>query len=150
MLNNKTIKQVTGAALALLICGGAHSAAPTPTGLIAFAPLQLQDGGGAPLGQAILTYKNQNYDVTINGLGVGGTKGIKVTVAGEVYGLSNVTDLEGDYVSELSEAPATDVSSDDLWLYSQRGVSLHLHTDNAAATIATGGDQVLVQFGSAE
>ena len=150
MSRNRTIKQVTSTALALLICGAAHSASPTPTGLIAFAPLQLQDGGGAPLGQAILTYKNQNYDVTINGLGVGGAKGIKVTVAGEVYGLSNVADLEGDYVSELAEAPATDVSSDDLWLSGARGVSLHLHTDTAAATIATGGDKVLVQFGSSE
>ena len=150
MSRNRFIASLTGAALAVLIGGGANAASPASTGLIAFAPLQLQDGGGAPLGQAILTYKNQDYDVTINGLGVGGAKGIKVTVAGEVYGLSNVADLEGDYVSELSEAPATDVSSDDLWLYSQRGVSLHLHTDNSAATIATGGDKVLVQFGSSE
>ena len=150
MLRNRTIKQVTSAALALLISGVAISAASPPTSLIAFAPLQLQDSGGAPLGQAILTYQNQNYEVTLNGLGVGGAKGIKVTVAGEVYGLSKVADLEGDYVSELSAAPATEVSNDTLWLYSERGVSLHLHTDTSAATIATGGDKVLVQFGSAE
>ena len=150
MSRNRFIASLTGAALAVLIGGGANAASPAPTGLIAFAPLQLQDGGGAPLGQAILTYQNRNYDVTIDGLGVGGAKGVKVSVAGEVYGLNNVADLEGDYVSELAEAPATDVSSDDLWLYSQRGVSLHLHTDTSAATIATGGDKVLVQFGSSE
>lgn len=150
MSRNLTIKQWAGAALAVLISSGVVAAPTAQTGLLAFTPMQIQDSGGGPLEQGIFTYQNRNYDVRFDGLGVGGVKGSKVTISGEVYGLKDVADLEGDYVSELSTAPTTEVSSDDLWLYSDRGVSLHLRTDSSAATIATGGDKVRVQFGSAD
>ena len=150
MMRNRYLTQLTGAALALLISAGASSAPPSTVGLIAFSPLTLADGGGAPLGQAILTYQDQSYDVLLNGLGVGGAKGVQVTVTGEVYGLNNVTDLEGVYVTELADAPPTEVSSADLWLYSAGGASIHLHTDNPQVTIASGSDTVMVQFGQTQ
>ena len=83
----------------------------------------------------------------VNGLGVGGAKGNLVKVKGEVYGLQDAADLEGDFVSELADAPPREVSTDDLWLDSVRGVSLRLHTDNRAITLASGSDTVTVKFG---
>lgn len=150
MTTSRYMKQLTGAALALLISGGAYSALPPVAGLIEFAPIQLQDGGGAPLEQAILTYQGQGYDLILNGLGVGGVKGGKVTVTGEVYGLNDVADLEGVFVTELADAPAKEVSSDDLWLYGEHGASIRLHTDNSQITIAAGSDTVAVQFGEGQ
>lgn len=146
MLNKRYLKQLSGAALALLVSAGAYSAPGAPTAVIAFPAVTLTDSGGAPLEQAILTTQGQAYDVTVNGLGVGGAKGLKVAVTGEVYGLNNLADLEGPFVTELADAPPAQVSSDDLWLYSERGVSLCLHTGNPAITLASGSDTVLVQF----
>lgn len=40
-----------------------------------------------------------------NGLGVGGAQGTLVNVKGEVYGLQDPADLEGDFVSELADPP---------------------------------------------
>jgi hypothetical protein len=150
MSNHRYIQQLTGAALALLIGGGASSAPPSPAGLIAFSPVTLADSGGAPLGQATLSYQDQTYEVVLNGLGVGGAQGIKTTVTGEVYGLNDLAALEGPYTTELATAPPTEVSSADLWLYSDGGVSIHLHTDDPAATIASGSDTVMVQFGQGQ
>ncbi|WP_295433260.1 hypothetical protein [uncultured Thiodictyon sp.] len=147
MLRNRPLTPLAGAVLALLLGAGAARAAAAETALIAFAPLTLADGGGAPLGQAILSYQGQTYEVLLNGLGVGGAKGVKASVTGEVLGLTDVADLEGPFVSELADAPTAEVSSNDLWLNSERGVSIHLHTDQAGVSIASGSDTVMVQFG---
>jgi len=149
MSSNTFIKQFSSAALALFISGGVYSATPPTSGLIVFAPIQLQDAGGAALEQAVITFQNQNYEVTFDGLGVGGVKGAQVIVTGEVLGLNSVADLENEFVTELADAPPTEVSSDDLWLYNQRGVSLHLRTGNPGITLASGNDRVLVHFGPA-
>lgn len=149
MSSKDSITQLAGAALAFLI-GSGVCAAPPVAGTIAFAPIELKDSGGAPLGQAILTYEGKAYDLTLNGMGVGGAKGVKANVTGEVYGLNQVTDIEGPFVTELADAPPAEVSSDDLWLYSERGISIRLHTDNRQITLASGSDTVVVQFGTGE
>jgi hypothetical protein len=138
------------AALTLAIGSGVAAAPPETVALIAFSPMTIPDSGGAALEQAVLTLGETSYEVTVSGLGVGGAKGVAVNVTGEVYGLNALEDLEGIYTTELATAPATEVSSDNLWLDSARGVSLLLHTDSSAATIAAGSDTVLVQFGWAE
>jgi hypothetical protein len=150
MLKHRYLQPLIGATLALLVSGGAFSATSAPIGQMAFPAILLTDSGGAPLSQAVLTAAGQPYDVTVNGLGVGGAKGLKVTVTGEVYGLNNLTDLEGAFVTELADAPPTVVSSDDLWLYSESGVSICLHTGNPAITLASGSDTVMVQFGGGQ
>ncbi|QVL50932.1 MAG: hypothetical protein KFB96_11320 [Thiocapsa sp.] len=151
MSTKRYLPGFAAASLALLMSSGVAGAAPPATvGLIAFSPVTIPDSGGAALEQAVLTLGETSYEVTFSGLGVGGAKGVAVTVTGEVYGLSNPNALEGVYVTELASAPPTEVSSDDLWLDSARGVSLLLHTDTSAAAIAAGSDTVLVQFGWAE
>jgi hypothetical protein len=149
MSKNRYIQQLTGITLAVLIGSSAYSAPPS-NGVIEFPPVTLQNSGGAPLEQVFLGYEGKTYEAVMNGLGVGGTKGITVTVTGEVFGLHNPTDLEGTYTTELADAPPKEVSSSDLWLYSSRGVSIQLHTDNPAATIASGSDIVMVQFVQAQ
>ena len=149
MSRNRTMTQLTGATLALLLSGGGYSA-PSATGQISFTPLSLKDSGGAPLEQAVVSYQDQYFSVSLEGLGVGGAAGQTVGVRGEVYGLNQFADLEGDYVTELADAPPNEVSSDDLWLFSERGVSLHLHTGNPAVTLAAGSDRVKVQFGQSQ
>ncbi|NCC41743.1 MAG: hypothetical protein EOM21_20490 [Gammaproteobacteria bacterium] len=140
----------SAAALAFALSSGVAGAQPAAVGVIAFTPVTIPDSGGTALEQAVLTLGETSYAVTFTGLGVGGRKGAAVAVTGEVYGLRDVHGLEGVYVTELATAPATQVSSDDLWLDSTRGVSVLLHTDSAVATLAAGSDTVLVQFGWSE
>ena len=150
MMRNRYLKQLIGAAVALLISGGVFSAPPTPAGVIAFSPIYLKESAGAKLAQAMFSYQGQTYEVTLDGLGVGGAVAINVTVTGEVYGLNNVADLAGIFVTELADDPAPAASSEDLWLFKDGGVSIRLQTDNPEVAIAPGGDAVTVRFGSGE
>ena len=138
---------MTATALGLLLSSALPAQTAPPSALISFSPLTLKDSGGATLQRATISYQDQNYQVMVNGLGVGGAKGTLVKVKGEVYGLQDAADLEGDFVSELADAPPREVSTDDLWLDSVRGVSLRLHTDNRAITLSSGSDTVTVKFG---
>jgi hypothetical protein len=144
MMKNRYLVQFVLAAT-LLLGSGALNAAQTLSGVIAFAPLYLKDSAGAKLEKAVLTYQNQAYEINLNGLGAGGASGIEVKVTGEVYGLANVTDLEDTFETDLGQAQG-EVSSEDLWLYSARGVSIRLQIDNPEAAIAQGGDAVTVAF----
>ncbi len=145
MIKNKHLNQFSCIVAALLISSGASSAPPAkPDAVIHFSPLDLTDDGGAKVKQAVFTYQGQAYEVKLHGLGVGGAKGKGVKVTGEVYGLKNVTDLEDIYVTDLSQDTRGTVSSETLSLYSRRGVSIHLQTNNPQLSLAAGGDAVTV------
>jgi hypothetical protein len=150
-MKNRYRKRFTGAAIALQLSSSAFSAPQqAPAGGLAFTPIPLTDGAGAPLEQAVLTYQGQNYAVSFSGLGLGGAVGVTVTVTGAVYGVSQLADLEGDFVSELAAETTADASLPDLWLYKDGGVSIHLQTDSPDVALATGGDAVTVHVGGEE
>ncbi len=147
MTTYRPVQLLTATALSLLLASGVTAQTATPDALLTFSPLTIKDSGGASLQRATISYQDQSYQVMVNGLGVGAPKGTLVKVQGEVYGLHDAADLEGEYVSELADAPPREVSTDDMWLDSVRGVSLRLHTDNRAITLACGSDTVIVKFG---
>lgn len=143
---SRSTQFITTAALALMLASGVVAQTP-PSALISFSPLTIKDSGGVTLQRATISYQGQSYQVMANGLGVGGAQGTLVNVKGEVYGLQDPADLEGDFVSELADPPTPEVRTDDLWLDSVRGVSLHLHMDNIAVILASGSDTITVKFG---
>jgi hypothetical protein len=147
MMTFKSINQWTGAALALLIAAGASGASPSAVGQLAFEPIHIKEASGAKLERAILTYGDEAYEVRVNGLGIGGAAGVTVTVTGDVHGLTDLMDLEGIFVTALADPSETDVSTDDLWMESDRGVRIRLRTDNPDVAIAPGGDEVSLRFG---
>ncbi|EGV17689.1 hypothetical protein [Thiocapsa marina] len=150
MMTFTSKKQWTGAALALLITGSALGAPPVSVGQLEFEPIRLADAAGAKLERAILTYMDDAYEVRVNGLGIGGAAGVTVSVTGEVSGLKKLMDLEDIFVTSLADPSETDVSSDDLWIQSDRGVTIRLRTDNPNVGIAPGSDEVTVLFGWGE
>ena len=150
MMTLTSMKRWTGAAVALMLSTGAYGVGQAQFGLVDFEPIALKDGAGVKLEQAILTHQGKAYEIRMNGLGVGGAIGVTVTVTGEVHGLTDIMDLEGVYVTELTGPAATDVSSDDLWLQNDRGVQIRLYTDDPDVVIAPGGDKVTVMFGWTE
>ena len=144
MIKDKYLTRIAFAAAALLISSGVLSAPPTkPDGVITFSPLDLTDDSGAKVKQSVFTYQSQAYEVKLDGLGVGGAKGNGVKVTGEVYGLKNVTDLEGEYTTELAQDKMGKASKESLWLY-KGGVSIHIQPNNPKLSLATGGDTVTV------
>ena len=147
-MKSKLLRQFTVAVLALLVGGAALGAPQNADGVMVFAPLDVTDNAGVKVKQGVLTYQGQNYVVRLDGLSVGGILANGVTVTGEVYGLNNVNDLEDTYNTELAQSDA--VSSQTLWLYSNRGIRIHLQTDNPDLSIASGGDKATVGFDHGE
>ena len=144
MIKDKYLARFAFAAAALLISSGVLSAPPTkPDGVITFSPLDLTDDSGAKVKQSVFTYQGQAYEVRVHGLGVGGATGKGVKVTGDVYGLKNVTDLEGEYTTELARDTTGKASKESLWLY-KGDVSILLQTNNPKLLLAAGGDMVTV------
>ena len=57
--------------------------------------------------------------------------------------MKNVTDLEGEYTTELAQDKTGKASKESLWLY-KGGVSIHIQPNNPKLSLATGGDTVTV------
>jgi hypothetical protein len=150
MIAFKKSAQWTGAALALLIAATASGASQIAVGQLALEPIGLKEASGAKLERAILNDGDEAYEVRVNGLGIGGAAGVTVTVTAEVRGLTNLMDLEDIDVTALADPSETDVSSDDLWIQSDRGVRIRLRTDNPNVAIAPGGEEVRLLFGWGE
>ena len=152
MMKNRLLAQLTLAVVALLIGNSGFSAPQNPDTVITFLPIDLVDEQeGAKVQEGSLTYKGARYEVKLNGLGVGGGHGKGVMVIGEVYGLANIADLEGTYISELAQDQTGRASSVTLRLDKNTPpvsapLSIILRTANPKLSFATGSDEVTVRL----
>ena len=140
---------LAGLALALLMSGPALSGTLPPSGELGFLKARLTEDGGVPVEKGTLKFQGQEHRLKFSGLGMGGSEGVTVTLRGEIYGLANLSDLDGNFTTDLTGAPVGEVSLGDLWLYNDRGVSIRLHTDNPEVTLAPGADAVTIKLDDA-
>ena len=148
-MKKHTLNWLTGLALALLMSGVARAGTLPPSAELAFTPVALTESGGAPVDKATLKFQGKEHRLKLSGLGMGGSEGVTVTLHGEIFGLANPADLEGNFTTDLTGAPVGEASLGDLWLYNDRGVSIRLHTDNPEVTLAPGADAVTVKLDDA-
>ncbi|MFM8441942.1 MAG: hypothetical protein ACKN9W_01205 [Methylococcus sp.] len=148
-MKKHTLNWLTGLTLALLMSGAALSGTLPPSGELGFAPARLTEDGGVPVQKGALKFQGQEHRLKFSGLGMGGSEGLTVNLHGEIYGLANLADLEGNFTTDLTGAPVGEASLGDLWLYNDRGVSIRLHTDNPEVTLAPGADAVTVKLDDA-
>lgn len=148
-MNKHTLNWLTGLALALLMSGAARAGNLPPSGELGFAPVALSESAGAPVEKATLKFQGKDHRLKFSGLGMGGSEGVTVTLHGEIYGLANLADLDGNFTTDLTGAPVGEASLGDLWLYNDRGVSIRLHTDNPEVALAPGADAVTVKLDDA-
>jgi len=145
-MKKHTLNGLTGLVLALIMSGAAVSATLPPSGELGFAPVALLESAGAPVEKGILKFQGQEHRLKFSGLGMGGSEGLTVTLHGEIHGLVNLSDLEGNFTTDLTGAPVGEASLGDLWLYNDHGVSIRLHTDNPEVALAPGADTVTIKL----
>lgn len=121
----------------------------TLTATIEFPAIDVLEDAGAKVKTATLKFQNKSYPITFDGLSVGGAKGVQVTLSADVYNLNTLNELPNNYVNELTQDNSNLASSDSLWLYSNKGISINLHTNNPQLSLASGGESVSIMFGSA-
>jgi hypothetical protein len=70
---------------------------PRPDARLTVSATQVAAGVGFAWGTGTLTFDGKNYDVTVNGITVGAVGIASVTAEGEVYHLTKLEDVAGNY-----------------------------------------------------
>jgi len=145
----KLFSQILFALISLSIHNVSHADPQALNATIEFQPIDVVDNAGAKVQNATLIFQNKSYPIQFDGLSVGGSKGVQVTLTAEVYDLNSINEFADNYVNELSQDNSDVASSDSLWIYSNQGVRINLHTNNSELSLASGGESISVGFGEA-
>jgi len=87
------------ALLLTALAARAGDAPPVPDATLKVSAKQVAAGAGFSWGSGKLTYREKQYDVSLDGLTVGTVGVTAIDATGEVYGLSKLEDFEGTYMA---------------------------------------------------
>jgi len=109
----------------------------TPSGKISIESRSIAAGIGVTWGDGKLNFKGKNYPFSIDGLTLVDFGISKASAAGEVYNLTDSTQLAGTYVAaEAGITLAGGVGG--MVLRNQNGVIIHLHSVSRGAKLQLG------------
>lgn len=117
------------------------------TGTVTIEQVQIAFIGSGNLGGGTLSFKGQNYDFSVGGLGVGGVGVSRMEAYGSVYNLYDPADFTGAYLQARYGLAVGAVSTGELWLSNARGVTLQLKAKRTGLALSLGGDAVYIDFG---
>jgi hypothetical protein len=146
---------------ALVACGmltasiglSACSAMKPPTeasisGLLPSGQITLTEtfAAGYGAGDGMLTFNGESHSFMLLGavMGPGGAE--RVTAAGEVYKLNNVSDFAGRYTQFSGTAGLSQGGSGELWLQNDAGVIMHLTSQTQGVLLSLGKEEVFVRL----
>jgi len=110
---------------------------PKPSGTISLETKSIAAGVGVSWGDGTLTFKGKEHKVTIQGLTLVDFGISKASAVGDVYNLTDVSKLEGDYVAgEAGFALAGGMGG--MSLRNQNGVVMHLRSVTQGAKLQLG------------
>jgi hypothetical protein len=140
------------AVLALAACSRQSGAGPqTVEGMTPSATLEMHQvqaayiasaGGGA----GTLFFNGQSYPFHVGGVGIGGIGASTITAAGDVYGLTQLSQFPGTYVQGRYGFAFGNQSGGDLWLKNDNGIILHLSAKRTGLMLSLGGDAVVISL----
>ena len=110
------------------------NAADTPDATLDISGTRVAVGVGIVQASGTLHFHGQNYPVRVHGLTVGELGGGTITATGEVYNLSNLNDLNGNYVA-VSAGAALGGGSDGITAQNQNGVVIKLRGTTQGADV---------------
>jgi hypothetical protein len=110
------------------------NAADTPDATLDISGSRVAVGVGIVQASGTLHFQGQNYAVHAHGLTVGEVGGGTITATGEVYNLSNLNDLNGNYVA-VSAGAALGGGSDGATAQNQNGVVIKLRGTTQGADV---------------
>ncbi|WP_376099933.1 hypothetical protein ACE7GA_12770 [Roseomonas sp. CCTCC AB2023176] len=103
--------------------------------------------GNVSWGSGTLLYDGRRYPFRLNGLGLGGMGGARVTASGEVFGLRSPADFGGVFAQfRGGAAVGGDVMRGWLWLRNTSGVRMRLRPNRSGLALQLGGDGLLVRM----
>jgi hypothetical protein len=112
----------------------------TPDATLKLSAGSVAAGIGISWGSGTLTYKGQDYPISVNGLSVGDVGITKIEAFGKVYNLKNLDDFNGNYTGVTAGATVAGGGSVTA-LRNQNGVSVELvaTTQGVKFSLAAGG-----------
>ena len=122
-------KKLLALALALAMvatAGAALAQTQTPSGTISIKLNSASALMGASWGQAVLTFQGRTHLFRVRGLKVGSVGIRRIALRGDVYNLSNVTDLAGTYQKADPAGITFIVGERGLVIRNDRGVTINL------------------------
>jgi outer membrane immunogenic protein len=110
------------------------NAADTPDATLDISGSRVAVGVGIVQASGTLHFQGQNYRVRVQGLTVGEVGGGTITATGEVYNLSNLNDLSGNYVA-VSAGATLGGGSGGAAMQNQNGVVIKLRATTQGADL---------------
>jgi hypothetical protein len=129
-MRNKVLKYYLAAAAIMATLGAAPMAQAqdaAASGTLTFSGGSAAAGVGYTWGHGVLTFNNQKYPFTVEGLSVVDVGIADIKGAGEVYNLKSPADFSGDYISAGVGATLAGGGSVAA-LENQNGVIIHFHS----------------------
>jgi len=94
---------MSGAFVAVLVgvilAAGTTLAQDKPDATLKLSAGHVSAGIGYSWGSGTLTYQGKHHSFSISGLSVGAVGGASITATGDVYGLKNLADFNGNYTA---------------------------------------------------
>ena len=109
-------------------------AAGTPDATIDISANKGAIGVGYVEGKGTLHFQGQNYPVSLQGLTVGEVGWEALTATGEIYNLTRVDDLNGNYIA-VSAGAALGGGAEGTAMQNQNGVVVKLHGTTEGADV---------------
>lgn len=118
---------------------------PYPIGEITMESTQVAAGIGWTWGDGTLKFKDKTYAFKVQGLNVAALGISKVSAKGDVYNLTNATDLAGTYVA-ASAGVAVIKGKAGLVMRNDKGVVINLLADQTGAQLNLGTDGLKISM----
>ena len=137
------------AMIVVLTPAGGASAENKPqkiTGTIEFHELQVAYIGSGTMGHGTLNFEGKSYPIKVSGLGIGGIGVSTIQAHGDVYDLKNIDDFAGVYGQARYGLVVGDMSTGQMWLENQNGVSIHLDAKREGLMLSMGADGLTIGF----
>lgn len=111
------------AALSVLLVGAPAAAQnEKPSGTLEIQQVQVAFLWSANFGGGPLQYKGKTYKFTIGGLGIGGIGASSINATGEVFDMTDVSQIEGIYGQARYGYAVGTNSAGELWMQNPNGV----------------------------
>jgi hypothetical protein len=132
---------ISGFSFLFLVMGLATTAvaapSPNPSGKISIESTSIAAGIGVSWGDGILSFKGKQYHFSVDGLSLVDFGITKANAVGQVYNLTDVSKLEGNYLAgEAGFALAGGMGG--ISMRNQNGVILILHSVSQGAKLQLG------------
>ena len=143
------IAAFVAAVLATAGCSGMN--APTAQNIQGAAPsgsvtLDETFAAGYGGGRGTLTFNGGSYPFTLVGAVVGPGGAERVTAAGEVYKLANLSDFDGRYTQSSGAAGLSRGGAGELGLQNNAGVIMHLYSQTQGVLLSLGKEEIVIRL----